>query len=84
MGGMAEIHFGQGRRQVLASRVESTRVTRSKQGMQVTITLHSPFPMLSSSLPSLLLSNLEISIWGDILPRLAAMGHLPKYLSGRV
>lgn len=84
MGGKVEIHFGQGRRQVLASRVESTRVTRSKQGMQVTITLHSPFPMLSSSLPSLLLSNLEISVWGDILRRLAAMGHLPKYLSGRV
>lgn len=48
-GGNAGIRFGQRRRWGLAYRVESTRVVRSKQGMQLTVTLHSPFPTLSSS-----------------------------------
>lgn len=50
MGGKAEISLWSVEKAGTGFQVESTRVT--KQGMQVTITLCSPFPMLCSSLPS--------------------------------
>lgn len=64
--GWWEIHFGESRREVLAYRA------RCKHGMQVTITLHYPFPTLSpSSIPSPF--QFRHFSWSSILPWLATM-----------